>query len=462
MKKLSFFWIGTMLMVLSCSKENPSAEKLMLSFGFSRADNPAMSADVSATISGSSVSAFIPGDVNLATLKANFTASEKAVVKIGSTIQTSHQTVNDFTQSTAYIVTAEDGSSSTYNVTVKTTELPKVNTLAAYDILLTRSVCGGDIVDNGGADVTDKGICWGTTANPTISGQKITGGSGAGSFAIMLTDLLPGTTYHIRAYATNLKGTSYGADLNFSTYSLNALPPSVTPLMHSKWSVFTWPYNAYYPAYAGSSQVHSKYPAPCGPTTLARVLAFWGGRISGIGKIDAMNSTNEVRFNCDLSALSIDYNNLPETLGETSSEAQYRNVANIFLEAGAVGLTNAIDAGTPDDYYINALKKYFNISSEVRFAKRWEYSREDWIKLLKTELAYGRPLMIAARTVNSPAPGQGGKVEGHWFNIEGYNAENQFYIDYNYQGTGFRGYFDVDDFGVYKSYGLVVVGFHPK
>lgn len=464
MKKLQLvaFAAAMALLVVSCSKENPSSEKLFLTFGFTKADNPTMEGDVSATISGSAISVFIPGSVDVTTLKASFTNSDKSVVKIGTTLQVSRQTANNFTNPLNYSVYAEDGTLSNYTVTVKTTEPPTVSTLPAYDILLTQATCAGDILNDGGALVLAKGICWSLSANPTIADQTSTGGYGPGSFACLVKDLVPGSTYHVRAFATNSKGTSYGSDLTFTTFSFNALPPAVQPLMKSKWTVFTWPYNAYYPAYTGSSHVQFKFPAPCGPTTLARVLAYWQGKIYGKGKVDAMNTTNEVRFTCDLASLSINYNNLPATLDNGANESQYKDVANLFLEAGAVGLTNLMDVGTPGDAYINGLKKYFNVSGEVRFAKRWEYSREDWIKLLKTELAYGRPLMIAARTVNSPAPWVGGNVEGHWFNIEGYNAENKFYIDYNYAGTGFRGYYDVDDFGVYKSYGLVIVGFKPE
>lgn len=462
MKNSVLFLLVVVLTQITCTKENASSEKSLLSFSFTQIDNPGMSSDVSATISGTTISAFIPGLVDITSLKASFTSSEKSVVKVGTVVQISRQTTNNFSFPLSYTVYAEDGSATNYTVTVKTTELPTVSTLAAYEILLTRATSGGDILNEGGSTVTSKGICWGLNPNPTITDQKILGGSGTGSFACQLTELVPGSTYHVRAFATNIKGTSYGSDITFTTISFNSLPAAVAPLMSSRWTVFTWPYNAYYPAFSGTNNVQLKFPAPCGPTTLARVLAFWGGKISGMGRIDAMNTTNDVRFTCDLGALSINYNNLPTTLSFSANELQYKDVANIFLQAGAVGLTNLMDVGTPGDTYINALKKYFNVSSDVHFAKRWEYSREDWIKLLKTELANGRPLMIAARTANSPAPGIGGNVEGHWFNIEGYNAENKFYIDYNYEGTGFRGYYDVDDFGVYKSYGLVVVGFKPK
>ena len=64
--------------------------------------------------------------------------------------------------------------------------------------------------------VTARGICWSTKPNPTISDSK-TDGSGTGSFTSSLSNLASQTTYYVRAYATNEKGTSYGEQKSFTT-----------------------------------------------------------------------------------------------------------------------------------------------------------------------------------------------------------------------------------------------------
>ena len=338
---------------------------------------------------------------------------------------------------------------------------PNVKTVEVKDILYTGAKVTAQITSDGGASITGRGICWSVNANPTKTDNVITSASKDLTFICEISDLLANTSYHVRAFATNEKGTSYGEDVSFKTIDESSFPESVNPLLSTTWSVFTWPFNIYYPAYTGSSNVNGKYPAPCGPTTLSRVLAHWKGKIYGSGTVDALNTTNEVRFRLDFDTLKIDYNNLPNTISSSSSLSEYKDVAKLFFAAGAVCLTNFIDVGTPGDLYIAGLKKYFNVSSDVHFAKRWEYSKDEWIKLLKRELANGRPVMIAARKATSPKPGEPGNVEGHWFNIEGYNSEDKFYINYNY-GQPFKGYYDVDSFGVYNSYGLAVIGFKPK
>ena len=104
-------------------------------------------------------------------------------------------------------------------VTFKTSQIvvPTLSTTAASSITSTTAVSGGNITSDGGASVTARGVCWAITANPTTSNSKTSDGTGTGSFTSNLTGLIAGTTYHIRAYATNSAGTAYGNDQTFIT-----------------------------------------------------------------------------------------------------------------------------------------------------------------------------------------------------------------------------------------------------
>jgi len=96
-------------------------------------------------------------------------------------------------------------------------DLPVVTTTEVTAISKTGATSGGAVTYDGGGTVTAKGLAWGTTANPTIAGSKIDGGTGLGAFVSTLTGLQKFTTYHVRAYATNSVGTAYGADITFTT-----------------------------------------------------------------------------------------------------------------------------------------------------------------------------------------------------------------------------------------------------
>ncbi|MCX6269405.1 MAG: choice-of-anchor J domain-containing protein [Bacteroidetes bacterium] len=92
-----------------------------------------------------------------------------------------------------------------------------VATTAVSSITMSTAVSGGTVTTDGGLPVTARGVCWGTTANPLVSGNHTTDGSGIGSFVSSITGLSTNSLYHVRAYATNSSGTYYGSDLTFST-----------------------------------------------------------------------------------------------------------------------------------------------------------------------------------------------------------------------------------------------------
>lgn len=94
---------------------------------------------------------------------------------------------------------------------------PTVSTNAVSDVSLTTARSGGNITDDGGAEITERGVCWSISADPDISDQYSSDGTGSGEFNSDITDLTEGSTYHVRAFATNKAGTSYGEDLTFST-----------------------------------------------------------------------------------------------------------------------------------------------------------------------------------------------------------------------------------------------------
>ena len=97
------------------------------------------------------------------------------------------------------------------------TKIPVLTTASVSGITQTTALCGGNITSDGGAAVTARGVCWSTTAAPTISDNKTTDGTGAGSYTSSITGLTTGTDYFARAYATNSIGTGYGNVQSFTT-----------------------------------------------------------------------------------------------------------------------------------------------------------------------------------------------------------------------------------------------------
>ena len=76
---------------------------------------------------------------------------------------------------------------------------------------------GGTIQSDGGSLVSARGVCWSISRLPTIADNSTADGTGSGNFGSLVTGFSPNSTYYLRAYATNSIGTSYGAEISFST-----------------------------------------------------------------------------------------------------------------------------------------------------------------------------------------------------------------------------------------------------
>jgi len=97
--------------------------------------------------------------------------------------------------------------------------IPVITTAEVTGITTYTAVSGGDITSNGGSEITTRGICWNTDENPTIENNigYTDEGSGDGTFTSTIINLEQGTTYYVRAYATNSVGTGYGIQVMFKT-----------------------------------------------------------------------------------------------------------------------------------------------------------------------------------------------------------------------------------------------------
>jgi hypothetical protein len=102
---------------------------------------------------------------------------------------------------------------------------PTVTTQAASEILETGATGNGNITDDGGDTVVERGFDIGTETGVYTDEQTETGSFSTGAFTLGLTGLEPNTTYYIRAKARNSKGWGYGDEVSFTTeYKIVTLP----------------------------------------------------------------------------------------------------------------------------------------------------------------------------------------------------------------------------------------------
>ena len=108
------------------------------------------------------------------------------------------------------------------------TDKPQVVTAAISNITQISATSGGNVIDEGIATVTERGIVWSLNPNPTTTDNKVIDiGTGTGIFTCDISGLSAATTYYVRAYAINSEGTSYGENKSFVTEcGINSLPYS--------------------------------------------------------------------------------------------------------------------------------------------------------------------------------------------------------------------------------------------
>ncbi len=99
----------------------------------------------------------------------------------------------------------------------KALTIPILTTQTVSNITSSTAISGGDITDDGGTSILERGLCWSESPDPTTENECVSEGLGSGSYIALAAGLTTDTTYHIRAYATNAQGTGYGEDLSFTT-----------------------------------------------------------------------------------------------------------------------------------------------------------------------------------------------------------------------------------------------------
>jgi hypothetical protein len=126
----------------------------------------------------------------------------------------------------------------------KKDKIPELTTTNVGNITATTATSGGTITSDGNESISAYGVCWSTGQEPTISDSKSIDGTGSGSFISTISGLSPGTTYFLRAYATNSTGTGYGNIVSFTTNTGNDIIPPVITLIGSdmKVSQFSGPF----------------------------------------------------------------------------------------------------------------------------------------------------------------------------------------------------------------------------
>jgi phage baseplate assembly protein gpV len=228
MKKIiSCMVICSLLSFFSCSTEEPAVKTLSVT-----TDSPTNVTATNVTLGGNVTDDggnAVTSKGVCVSLTANPTIDDPnndVKLEIGTGVGAFTDSYTGFEPSTTYHVRAyaTNGTGTVYGEDKMFTTLAStgfsVTTDIPANITSTEVTLGGNATNDGGSSITSKGICISLTINPSIDdADDITFemGTGLGAFTELYTGFDPGTTYHVRAYATNSTGTVYGEDEAFTT-----------------------------------------------------------------------------------------------------------------------------------------------------------------------------------------------------------------------------------------------------
>lgn len=163
--------------------------KDIMAFSFPDATNPALSADVTAAIAGTVITATVPFGTDVTGLVATFTHTGTTVT-VGATTQASGITPNDFTSPVSYVVTAADSSTRTYTVTV-TIAPNTAKDISAFSFLdVTNPALAVDVI----ATITGTAITADVPPGTDVTALIATFSTGGASVAVGATTQTSGMT----------------------------------------------------------------------------------------------------------------------------------------------------------------------------------------------------------------------------------------------------------------------------
>ena len=211
---------------------------------------------------------------------------------------------------------------------------------------------------------------------------------------------------------------------------------AVGPLLTEKWHQGCL-YNSLCPEMDGPCD-HAE--VGCVAVAMGQIMHYWGYPASGWGSNAYYNFG--VQLSANFGNTSYDWEHMPDSLTDTSSEEEISAVATLLYHCGvAVNMaynengSNASSAKVPD-----ALKRYFDFSRQLHRDKKGN-DNAAWLDKLKACLDLQRPIYYSGQ----------GSAGGHAFVCDGYDADDLLHFNWGWGGNG-DGYFALGN--------LNVIGYH--
>ena len=254
--------------------------------------------------------------------------------------------------------------------TLSTLSAPVVITNPVTNIVNTTATGNGTITAWGGSPISDRGICFSLSHNPSMANDyNSVGAGGTGAFTAPIGGLLLGNTYYVRAYATNSTGTTYSDEVSFITPT--AQPDVVKIVAQDGSGNYTNLYDAFNDVptgYTGHWYIYVKNGTYYDKVTLAagkiNVVLVGQNRDSTILTFDDYAGNNRTTHGVLSNGTNTSYSVAIDAADFQAQNVTFRNTSNAYApgvsSAQAVALRNNGDRqsfynckmlGYQDTYY---------------------------------------------------------------------------------------------------------------
>ncbi len=245
-------------------------------------------------------------------------------------------------------------------------------------------------------------------------------------------------------------------DISEKVFTVSDILDAVGPLVTNIWQNYKFPYNAYFPE--ASDGINGRVGNACGHTAIAKILHYWEFPIVGNDEL-TFTDVGGYSWSANFAATTYNYDNMPDYLPYGSSEAEYADVATLVYHA-ATSMHDYWGSGTNITNMAYAMSHYFNFTN-AQAVSRFDYTKAEWTALLKNEIDQGRIVLVGGMSLDICGEWhEGNCIAGHWYICDGYNADGEFHLRYNYGDYDY--FYDVNEFADH-SYDLkILIGLEPN
>ena len=361
--------------------------------------------------------------------------------------------MTNLTNATTYYIRAfatnTEGTSFGEVLTIRTVEHPMLATVTVdevSDITINTAVCGGNVINDGFAEVTEKGICYATHHDPTVFDYKVVGGEGLGLFQCRMSGLEMLTTYYVRAYAKNSEGYAYSEnEVSFVTADETYLPEVITREVTD--------FNHFY-AIGGGEVV-----ANGGLDIIERGICYSTSHNPTIynSKLTAGSGMGE--FECRMNYL---YGNTTYFVRAFASNSAGTSYGNEVTFTTLPHPNTAPEGAIPALFSVSETEQVFFSKGNLQYQAStgtWRFAEHQWDYVGGTEYGteYGTVYENGVKCNNNEiSQNYSGWIDLFGWATSGWNNNNHYYQPWDTEGTGWTvdgygyGYWD----GEYSNYSM--------